>query len=107
MPTVTDGQAPPVRYYTPPSLTGKESAVGLLGADPITAYILQRTGTDATITANVFNRDSTIGGDGKSFAIGTGTPESRQQGGSDMGAQLGLTKDKKSVYIMPDDVPIH
>lgn len=80
--------------------------MALLGADPITAYILQQTGTDTVITTNAFNRDSAIGGDGSSLAIGPGTLESRQQGASDMGAQLGLTKDKKSVYIMPDDVLI-
>lgn len=97
MPTVTDDQTPPERYYTPPSLKGKGSPVGLLGADPITAYILQQSGTDTTIATNVFNRDFAIGGDGGSFAIGPGTPESRQQGVLDTGAQLGLTKDKKSV----------
>lgn len=78
--------------------------MGLLGPDPITAYILQQTSTDTTIAANAFNRDSAVGGDGSSFAIGSGMPESRQQGAADMGAQLGLTKDKKSVYIMLDDV---
>ena len=94
MPVITDGQD--VAEYQPSPVLGrrKGSTAGLAGVDPLTAHILQRTGTEATL-----NSTSALGSmEGVSFpGIGSArrSSELAKRGDVSLG---GLPKEKKLVH---------
>ncbi|KAF8465233.1 WD40-repeat-containing domain protein [Kalaharituber pfeilii] len=90
VPLVTDGQG--TAEFKTPLVKRKGSAAGIQGADPLTAHILQRTGTAQDLN---LNSPSAIGhGD----ALGSGSPkpsESNKRGGD--GNSVNSSKDKKKM----------
>ncbi|RPB29812.1 WD40 repeat-like protein [Terfezia boudieri ATCC MYA-4762] len=79
--------------FHPASLVRRKgSTVGIVGADPLTAQIQRRTGTDTTIIANISNAGATVGGD--SF-VSASRPDLTKRAAGDNGTAQGLSKDKK------------
>ncbi|KAF8425112.1 WD40-repeat-containing domain protein [Tirmania nivea] len=70
----------------------KGSTTGIVGTDPLTAQILRRTGTDATIIANTSNTGATVGGD--SF-VSASRPDLTKRVAGENGTAQGPNKDKK------------
>lgn len=98
MPTVTDQHTPGETFHTPPQIRRKGSTAGVLGADPLTAHILQRTGTDTTIIANVISNAGTAGADGNGLVSASRSSELSKRVGADTGIHgipQSANKDKK------------
>lgn len=79
--------------FHPPLIKRKGSTAGIQGVDPLTAHILQRTGTETPV-----NGATAVGGDGN--GLGTGSRSSELQpkrGGGDNTIPLVPTKEKKLV----------
>jgi len=94
VPTGTTQHTPGERetFHTAPLVRRKGSTAGIVGADPLTAQILRRTGTDTTIIANISNAGATVGGD--SFVSASRLDLTKRAVG-DIGTAQGLNKDKK------------
>jgi len=94
VPAVTDQYPPGEReaFHTVPFVRRKGSTAGIVGADPLAVQILQRTGTDTTIIANINNAGATVGGDS---LVSASRLDLTKRVGGDIGTPQGLNKEKK------------
>lgn len=99
VPTVTDQHTPGETFQSPPFIRRKGSTAGIVGADPLTAQILQRTGTDSTIIANAINNPG-VTVDGNGLVSANRSSDMIKRVGGDVGTPQGLNKEKKWVAVM-------